>query len=238
MTFPAPVQNGDGTTGLTLDNVKFTNTKNGVKDTSGVSYLASSSDVDSWVLGRIYVSQSKQTAIHTPFKTPRDQLMTGKNPWNLPKAPFFEKAKPQYLNEATEAFHHVGDSCSADGKMIVTRCIQEFINKYANDGIIYFDAGSYMIDDTITIPPGARIVGEVWSQLFAVGNLFQDETSPRPLIRVGQEGSVGRVEMQDLLFTSKGPTAGVIFVEWNIRADEPGNAGMWGESCYIQSLPK
>lgn len=197
-------------------------------DNAGASYLGTSEDIDSWVLGRIYVNQVKQTAIHTPFKTPRNLAMTGTNSWTLPKAPFFEKAKPQYLNEAASSFHHVQSSCAGDGKTVVTSCVQNFINQYANNGIIYFDAGSYMLDNTITIPPGARLVGEVWSQLVAVGTAFQDASSPKPLIKVGEKGSVGSVEMQDLIFTSKGATAGLVFVEWNIRADNPGSAGMWG----------
>jgi hypothetical protein len=53
---------------------------------------------------------------------------------------------------------------------------------------------------------------------------------PRPLIKVGEKGQRGSVEMQGLIFTSKGPTAGVVFVEWNIRASGAGKAGMWGES--------
>ena len=54
--------------------------------------------------------------------------------------------------------------------------------------------------------------------------------NPRPLIKVGERGQRGNIEMQDLIFTSKGPTAGVVFVEWNIRGDGAGKAGMWGKS--------
>jgi hypothetical protein len=39
--------------------------------------------------------------------------------------------------------------------------------------------------------------------------------------------------MQDLLFTSKGPTAGVVFVEWNLRASSKGAAAMWGEYLHL-----
>jgi hypothetical protein len=41
---------------------------------------------------------------------------------------------------------------------------------------------------------------------------------------------VGSVEIQDLLFTSKGATPGAVFVEWNIKASSPGAAAMWGKS--------
>ena len=60
---------------------------------------------------------------------------------------------------------------------------------------------------------------------------------PRPLIRVGEANQRGDVELQDLLFTTKGQTPGVILVEWNIEASKPGSAGMWGEflnACSAQ----
>lgn len=41
---------------------------------------------------------------------------------------------------------------------------------------------------------------------------------------------MGSIELQDLLFTSRGPTAGLILVEWNVKAEKPGAAGMWGMS--------
>lgn len=57
-----------------------------------------------------------------------------------------------------------------------------------------------------------------------------DMTSePIPMLRVGNDGDVGLVEMQDLLFTTIGPTQGAILVEWNIRADSQGSAALWGK---------
>jgi hypothetical protein len=38
------------------------------------------------------------------------------------------------------------------------------------------------------------------------------------MLRVGRPGDVGSVELQDLIFTTQGPTAGAILVEWNIKA--------------------
>lgn len=44
-----------------------------------------------------------------------------------------------------------------------------------SDNIIFVDAGSYILTETITIPAGAKIVGEGWPQLVAFGPKFQDE---------------------------------------------------------------
>lgn len=38
--------------------------------------------------------------------------------------------------------------------------------------------------------------------------------------------------MQHLLFTSRGPTPGLILVEWNIQAESAGSAGLW--DCHAR----
>ncbi|KAK4144852.1 pectate lyase superfamily protein-domain-containing protein [Dichotomopilus funicola] len=82
--------------------------------------------------------------------------------------------------------------------------------------ILFVDAGSYILTSTIMVPDGAKI----------------DASKPKVLIQVGLEGLVGNVEMQDLLFTTRGPTAGLILVEWNIRAASPGSAALW--DCHAR----
>jgi len=54
--------------------------------------------------------------------------------------------------------------------------------------------------------------------------------NPRPMLRVGNPGDVGSVEMQDLILTTKGGTAGVVLLEWNVRALGQGSAALWGKS--------
>jgi hypothetical protein len=49
------------------------------------------------------------------------------------------------------------------------------------------------------------------------------------MFQVGNVGDVGSVEMQDLMFTTKGATAGAVLVEWNIQADAQGSAALWGK---------
>ena len=52
------------------------------------------------------------------------------------------------------------------------------------------------------------------------------------MIKVGNAGDVGNVEMQDLLFTTRGATAGLIVIEWNIQAETQGSAGLW--DCHVR----
>ena len=50
------------------------------------------------------------------------------------------------------------------------------------------------------------------------------------MIQVGKVSEIGQVEISDMLFTAKGPTAGIVLMEWNLKASAPGAAGMWGMS--------
>ncbi|KAF3386940.1 Glucan 1,3-beta-glucosidase [Penicillium rolfsii] len=52
--------------------------------------------------------------------------------------------------------------------------------------------------------------------IMATGPKFQDLENPYVAVRVGQQGDIGIVEIQDILFTVSGPTAGAVLMEWNI----------------------
>lgn len=79
----------------------------------------------------------------------------------------------------------------------------------------------------MTIPPGARVVGEALaSVILGVGEAFQDQGAPRAVVRVGEEGDEGRVEWSDMIVSTRGPAAGAVAVEVNLLSpDEP--SGMW-----------
>ena len=77
--------------------------------------------------------------------------------------------------------------------------------KHAGKKVIFFDAGTYVVRKTVTIPAGSRIVGEAWSVIAGEGPAFQDMRNPRVVVRVGSKGSQGVVEISDMLFTTIGP---------------------------------
>lgn len=96
--------------------------------------------------------------------------------------------------------------------------------QYAADHLIFFDHGtsvsrqhwlaflqlklcsSYLVTDTLRIPPNARIVGEVWSVIMGAGRAFEDQDEPTVVVQVGEEGSEGLVEITDMLFATRGPS--------------------------------
>ena len=45
---------------------------------------------------------------------------------------------------------------------------------------VYMPAGTYLVTDTVLIPPGTVIIGECWSQIMATGSVCIDSDGPLP----------------------------------------------------------
>ena len=58
---------------------------------------------------------------------------------------------------------------------------------------------------TIKVPAGTRLVGEAWSVLAGSGPAFQDQDNPQVILKVGEEGSQGIIEITDIVFSTVGP---------------------------------
>ena len=59
--------------------------------------------------------------------------------------------------------------------------------------------GTYVISDTLRIPVGTDIVGEMWSQILLKGSVFNDMNNPRVGLKFGQTGDVGALRVSDLV---------------------------------------
>lgn len=147
----------------------------------------------------------------------------------------FVKKRPQYEQLGADSFLIATDNgCKNDGTGDNTDAINDFLKKaLQEDKVAYFPGGIYSIKSTVTVPAGSRVHGSSWSQIQATGSYFEDPTNPNVAVRVGEIGDVGRLEIVDMLFTVKGPTAGAIMVEWNILASRPGDAGMWDSHIRV-----
>ena len=77
-------------------------------------------------------------------------------------------------------------------------------SQFAGCKIIFFDAGTYFVTNTITIPAGSRVVGEAWSVIMGGGDKFKDMLNPEVMIRVGERGEKGIVEITDIIFSTQG----------------------------------
>lgn len=219
---------------LILDNVKFTNVDHSVYNpATKVTILAGSvgpMTVDFWGQGRDYSTGSGKpgAAVQGPltraFPKPVSLLTDG-------ASTIFERSRPQYEDVPVSNFVSVKEyGAKGDGVTDDTAVLQEIFDKYANTGkIIFFDLGHYIVSNTVTVPVGTRIVGELWSVIMANGIAFNDVNKPTPVFRIGNPGDLGMVEISELMFQTKGQQLGAILMEWNSRdpVKSQGVNGMW-----------
>lgn len=85
-----------------------------------------------------------------------------------------------------------------------------------------------MITSTLHVPPGSRLVGEVWSTLTASGSYFNSSSQPQPLLRIGSPGDTGLAEISDLLLTVADILPGTILIEVNMASpsSSPGSVSL------------
>ncbi|KAG4428636.1 hypothetical protein IFR05_015880, partial [Cadophora sp. M221] len=234
VSFPPSSVAGSNNTGITLDNVVFKGVTNAIIDNKGKQWLAGSvGSVGTFVLGPVYDNLKRTFTFGTQINSPRPKGLLGSDT-GLPRPIFLEHIRPQYADLPSSQFISMKkNGAKGDGDADDTAVFQSVIDRNAGtSNVIFVDAGTYVLTDTIRVPPGTRIVGELWAQLVARGPKFSNDGSPRPMLQVGTKGQVGSVEIQDLLFTNVGPTKGLINVEWNLEADKPGSAAMW--DCHVR----
>ena len=219
-----------GSTGVVLENVLLSGVTAAVADTTGKILLnGSSAKIYQWALGPVYEGSTTARTFSEGGKVGNYQRHSTLLD---PSGAYFERPKPQYETAAVSDFVSVKAlGAAGDGVTDDTAAFQGALNA-AQGRILFVDAGSYILTSTIVVPPGSKIVGETWSQLVASGSYFADASNPKVLIQVGSPGNIGNVEMQDLMFTTRGPTAGLVVIEWNIKAQTPGSAGLW--DCHVR----
>ncbi|USW48104.1 Putative pectate lyase superfamily protein [Septoria linicola] len=137
---------------------------------------------------------------------------------------YFFKRHPQYTDLPGSAFASVKDAgAKGDGVTDDTQAIQDALLVNVDCRITYFPQGVYLVTDTIYVPPGSRLVGQVLTIITASGEHFGDGDSPQPMIRVGEPGEVGVAEFSDLLFTAADVLPGLILVEVNLAGSQQGD---------------
>ncbi|KAK1979523.1 pectate lyase superfamily protein-domain-containing protein [Colletotrichum cereale] len=228
---PPTSEPGSGSTGLVLENIAMSGVTTAVADTNGRSLLAASTRIDEWVLGPVYSGSADAGARSFSSGGKIGRYRRDGGLVDVQGA-YYERPKPQYEGHGVGDFLHVKDfGAKGDGVTDDTAAFQRAIDS-SQGKILFVDAGSYILTSTVTVPAGVKMVGETWSQIVARGSAFSDETKPTPMLRVGHPGQVGNVEMQDLIFTTKGSTAGAVLVEWNMAADAKGSAALW--DCHVR----
>ncbi|ESK92896.1 glycoside hydrolase family 55 protein [Moniliophthora roreri MCA 2997] len=212
---------------LVINNARLNNVPTAVGVAGGATVLAGgTTTVASWAQGNVYSGTNRAarfTQANIPSPSKPSVLLDG-------SGKIFGKGRPQYENYAVSQFVSVkSEGARGDGRTDDTSALQAIFDKYSGCKIIFFDHGTYVVTNTLTIPAGTQIVGEAWSTIAGRGSAFTDFNNPRPVVRVGAPNSQGILEISDMIFTTIGPTAGAIVVEWNVKqpSGNNGGAGMW-----------
>lgn len=243
---------------LILNNIVLHNVPVAVGVQDGEVVLKGTNDttcIQSWAQGNVYHGTDGQP-VFTQGSIPGPV-----KPGNLldSEGRIFGKSHPQYADYALDQIVSVRSmGATGDGVTDDTTALQKVFDEYAGCKLIFFDAGTYYITDTLIIPAGSQVAGEAWSVIMGGGSKFQDESKPKAVVQVGEAcpsnflgvngvggpdclfgaNSIftpsGILEITDIVFTTRGPAPGAIVVEWNVH--EPvgvqGGAGMW--DSYIR----
>ena len=205
----------------------------GVVQLGGPIYLkgpgsANEMTIQSWALGRRYTSRNGKHndtfGLVNPAPVKPSSLVDS-------NGRFFVRSRPTYANFAADDWTVATDHGVAnDGTGDQT----ETINKLLSGGQhVYFPAGVYQVFGTVEVPLGSILTGSGWSQIRGTGPYFGDINNPKPVIRVGNPGDKGSVEISDMLFTVRGANPGAILMEWNVKESIQGSAAMWDSHFRI-----
>ncbi|ATY64150.1 Glucan 1,3-beta-glucosidase [Cordyceps militaris] len=215
---------------MTLENIAMTDVKTmAVHKASNTFLTGGSSKISSWMIGKVYDKANADGSFvkgQYSKMANRDQSLVMTN--GVASNGYFIRRKPQYEDKPVDYFMTAhptakGDGVTDDSFALSLVAAVAMSKKIA----LYIPMGSYIVSQPILFPPGSVIVGECWSQIVAKGDRFGDASNPRQVVLVGNQGDTGSVEIQDLLVTVSGPTAGAILMEWNIAQDKQGSAAMW-----------
>ncbi|KAL5048229.1 hypothetical protein BDW71DRAFT_205766 [Aspergillus fruticulosus] len=228
----------ENSTSLLLHNVGFFNVETAVIDSvKNKVLLTGGNEVlkDSWGFGTVTDASGVGSFVNgddIPVMN-RTEKMTGTQAYVKPN--WFTRRRPQYEDLATDDVVNVklfgvkGDGTADDTVML------NWVLSYAANmsSVVYFPYGIYVIKDTLNIPLSSRIMGQAWPQIMATGPKFEDIDNPHVAVKVGDPGDIGIIEIQDMLFTASGPTAGAVLVEWNVQQSVKGSAAMWDSHIRI-----
>ncbi|KAF8900725.1 exo-beta-1,3-glucanase [Gymnopilus junonius] len=219
--------NGHLAGSLVLNNVQLNNVPVAVGVVGGAVVLnGGTTTITSWGQGNVFHGTSPSATFtqgNLPVPSKPSSLLDS-------SGRIVSRTHPQYANYAASQFVSVKDhGAVGDGVTDDTAALTSIFNQFSGCNIIFFDAGIYVVTNTITIPAGTQMVGEAWTVLAGKGSAFNNANSPKAVFRIGDTGSQGIMEITDFVFTTIGPTAGAIVLEWNVKqpANTPAGAGMW-----------
>lgn len=209
---------------LILENVVLSNTPVAVQNDAGTVLAGGTTTISAFAQGHTYTLTSGPTdTFGSITANSRSSALLGSG------NAYYTRSKPQYETLTAADFVSVRSSGAVgDGVTDDTAAIQSAINTATAAGkVVYIDYGLYLICNTISIPPGAKIVGETYPVLMAAGPGYTDINNPLVVLQIGTEGETGSVELSDFIVAGQGATAGAILIEYNLASPAGTPSGLW-----------
>ena len=157
---------------VVLNNIRLNNVPIAVGVLNGPTVLAGGTlTIDTWGQGNVFKGNSGAGTF------------VQANLASVPKAGslldsagrMFGRGHPQYEDYAPGQFVSVKtQGAHGDGETDDTAALQAVFDQFSGCKIIFFDAGVYLVSDTLTIPAGTQVVGEAWSTILGGGSNFED----------------------------------------------------------------
>jgi glucan 1,3-beta-glucosidase len=146
---------------IVLENISILNVKTTVSGHKGELILAGSESpkkIESFVQGDLYTNKSSGRYVETSIVIKRNPALVDGT------GAYFARNRPQYEDIPSRLFSSVRDfGAIGDGHTDSTDAINKALSANAYRRVTYFPAGVYIVTDTLRVPVGSRIVGEVWS---------------------------------------------------------------------------
>ncbi|OBT80414.1 hypothetical protein VF21_00738 [Pseudogymnoascus sp. 05NY08] len=245
----------DNSTSFLLQNVGFFNTVTAITDdTTSKVLLAGGNEVvvDNWGFGLVTTATNGdgKTSFANGVRIPvmkRSTALLG-DAYDKLAPNLFTRRRPGYLDVAAGKVMNVRTlGANGDGVTDDTMVLNSILEGAANtSSVVFIPYGVYIVTDTLRVPVGSRVIGQVWSQIMGTGDKFSDETQPRAVVQVGKTGDVGIAEITSMMVTVKGATAGAVAIEWNVAESSPGLraythvriGGAAGSDLSVKNCPK
>ena len=192
-----PSSSGDTAGSVILENVFIQNVPTMVQGPSGTTLVGTtgSTTIAAWGQGHEYTPSGPTSLQGTFTANSRPGVL-------LSGSSYYQRSKPQYNTLPLSSFQSTKSSGAAgNGVTDDTYALQQVINNAATAGaVLFWDAGTYKVTSTLTMPPGSKWVGESYSVIMSSGSYFNNMNSPQPVVKVGTAGQTGQVEWSDMMY--------------------------------------
>ncbi|KAL9042378.1 MAG: hypothetical protein Q9214_003796 [Letrouitia sp. 1 TL-2023] len=216
-----------------VHNSSFTDCTTGI-DAHGVSGSLTVLDTIATNIGTLYApSRPEKQFVDGEFLTEeRSSALTvdGNNYFTMKPPTYREFPIDQVVNVKTITNLPVQGDGSTDDTANINSILLQSVGK-----VVYFPAGTYMVTDSLIIPPGSRIIGDAFASAIsaASSSKFLTPNAPTAMVKLGSPGDVGVGQIIDMLFTVSDVLPGCKLLEVNMAGNQPGDVGIWNSHFRV-----